>query len=89
MKERKVVYRKLLGLLARTLIAMLLLQLEGGKSEEEKLCLTKLSNKLESKRSVCASVYVRKPVGMRRVSALGSWFLSPVSTRRSADCVEW
>ena len=50
--------------------------------------MTKLSNELESERSVCAIVYVRKPVGMRRVSALESWFLSPVSTRRSADWLD-
>ena len=28
---------------------------------------------------------MRRPVGVRRVSALESWFLSPVSTRGSAD----
>ena len=40
--------------------------------------MTDLVKELEFERSACASAYVRKPVKLRRVSALGFQFLSPV-----------
>ena len=40
---------------------------------------------LELECSVCASVCVREPVSMCRVSVLGFQFLSPMSVRRSTD----
>ena len=84
MKKRKVVI-KLLGTPSSNVDGNAIVTVRGGEKRGGKLCLTELSNEPESERSVCASVYVRRPVGVRRVSALGSWFLSPVSIRGSAD----